>query len=432
MTFGQTSPVTMTMTDSPAQFIHIADLRIGLYIHIDLGWMSHPFPLNSFKLQSPEQISTIRTLGLARIRYSPEKSDPEPVHMQDVAATPKPLSAEENDRQQRKARLNEQNASLKACERQYSQAARSYKQILEQVSSQPDKSRAQAQSLIEDIKGNLLGLEESSIRLLSEQNGDHASLHSINVTVLSLLLGQACELAHADLQELGVGALLHDNGKQDLPSRLRWDDAQFSTAERTLYQAHVSHGIAHGKRIGLSRAALLCIAQHHESVNGSGYPMGVANEQISPMARVVALINQYDKLCNPGNPAESLTPHEALSILFTRMKSSFDVRTMSVFIRMMGVYPPGSIVQLSDERYAMVVSVNSSRPLKPRLIIYDAQIAKDEALIVDLEQYADLGVKRSVKPTQLPRAVMDYLSPRQHICYFFERASSLTGGDGLS
>ena len=98
----------------------------------------------------------------------------------------------------------------------------------------------------------------------------------------------------------------------------------------------------------------------------------------------------------------------------------------------MGVYPPGSIVQLSDERYAMVVSVNSSRPLKPRLIIYDAQIAKDEALIVDLEQYADLGVKRSVKPTQLPRAVMDYLSPRQHICYFFERASSLTGGDGLS
>jgi hypothetical protein len=102
---------------------------------------------------------------------------------------------------------------------------------------------------------------------------------------------------------------------------------------------------------------------------------------------------------------------------------------MGIFIRMMGVYPPGSVVQLNDERYAMVVSVNSSRPLKPRLIIYDPQISKEEALVVDLEQQPNLGVRRSIKPIQLPRQVMDYLSPRQHICYFFERASSLAGGE---
>jgi len=410
----------------------VTDLRIGLFIHIDLGWMSHPFPLSSFKLQSPEQITAIRSLGIERIRYSPEKSDPEPTSVEKRDPTPLPTSPEDEERRRRNALLSEQNASLKACERQYSQAAKRYKLVLEHAKTQPDKSLAECQSLIEGVMGELLGLEESSIRLLSEQSGDRASLHSINVLVLSLLLGQACGLAAADLQELGIGALLHDIGKQELPSRLHWDDEQFSTAERKLYQAHVNHGMAQGKKLALSRAALLCIAQHHEAANASGYPMRLSNDKISPLARIVALINQYDNLCNPANPAASQTPHEALSILFTRMKSRFDGQTMSAFIRMMGVYPPGTVVQLTDERYAIVVSVNSSRPLKPRLLIHDSQIPKEEALIVDLEQHTDLGVKRSIKPIQLSRQVMDYLSPRQHICYFFERASSLTAGDDLS
>jgi hypothetical protein len=76
-----------------------------------------------------------------------------------------------------------------------------------------------------------------------------------------------------------------------------------------------------------------------------------------------------------------------------------------------------------DARYAMVVSVNSSRPLRPRIVVHEPSVPKDEALIVDLEQAKDLGIKRSVRPLQLPKATIDYLSPRQRICYFFERAA---------
>ncbi|MBK8744888.1 HD-GYP domain-containing protein [Propionivibrio sp.] len=420
------------MSDSKAQFIDVADLRIGLFVYIDLGWMSHPFPLSSFKIHSPEQIATIRTLGIERIRYSPEKSDPEPEAVKTIEAPPAPLSPQEKERERRQLLVGEQNASLKVCERQYSQAAKSYKQLLEQAKAQPDKSYAQSQVLVDEAIRQLQGLEESSIRLLSEQAGDRASLHSINVLVLSLLLGKACGLGEADLQGLGIGALLHDIGKQELPNRLRWDDEQFSSAEKKLHQEHVRHGIALGIKMELPSAALQCIAQHHEAANGNGYPMRLSGEQISPLARILTLTNQYDSLCNPGNPAAAQTPHEALSTIFTRLKGRFDAQTMSVFIRMMGVYPPGSAVQLTDDRYAMVVSVNSSRPLKPRLIIYNPQIPKAEALVVDLEQQADLGVKRSIKPIQLPRQALDYLSPRQHICYFFERASSLAGGDDTS
>jgi putative nucleotidyltransferase with HDIG domain len=417
------------MPELQAQFIDVADLRIGLYVYIDLGWMSHPFPLSSFKIQSADQIETIRSLGVDRIRYSPEKSDPVLVPVAEPVQKIEAVSPADLARQKHRALLEEQVASLRVCERKYSQASKCYKQLLAEARQQPHKSLEQSRLLVEGVTQQLRGLEEVSIRLLSEQVGDRASLHSINVLVLSLLLGRACGLSDDEQQELGAGALLHDIGKQDLPNRLRWSDEHFSTAERNLYQEHVGKGVALAKEMGLSPAALLCIAQHHEAANGSGFPMRLAGDRISPLASIVALTNQYDNLCNPANPAAALTPHEALSVLFAQMKARFDARTMSVFIRMMGVYPPGTVVQLTDERFAIVVSVNSSRPLKPSLIIFDPQVPKDEALVVDLEHEPALGVRRSIKPILLTRQVMSYLSPRKHICYFFERARVADAGD---
>jgi hypothetical protein len=104
------------------------------------------------------------------------------------------------------------------------------------------------------------------------------------------------------------------------------------------------------------------------------------------------------------------------------MKARFDAVVLGAFIRMMGVYPPGSVVQLVNDRFAIVVSVNSARPLRPRVIVHDASVPKDEALILDLEHHPQLGIRRSLKPTQLPKSALDYLSPRQRVCYFFERA----------
>jgi hypothetical protein len=88
---------------------------------------------------------------------------------------------------------------------------------------------------------------------------------------------------------------------------------------------------------------------------------------------------------------------------------------------MMGVYPPGSIIQLLDDRIAMVMTVNSSRPLKPRILVHDSKIPMHEALIVDLENAPELGIRRSLKPTELNTDSIDYLMPRQRVCYFFER-----------
>lgn len=428
------------MGDSQTQLIDVSLLRVGMYVHLDIGWMDHPFSLNSFRIQAQEQIDVIRSLGIERIRYAPDKSDPESIlpGIPAEEATPGELEQPPSDaepephtaiappaqaaKQWRRDILAKQHTSLQVCERQFAGATRAYKQIAESVHGRPEASREQAESLIHGFVSEILGDHEACIRLLSEKAGDKGSLHSVNVTVISLLLGRAAGLGEEEMLQLGVGALLHDIGKSELPARLRRNDDDFLDAERQIYREHVAHGIALAGRMGLPENAILAIAQHHEFEDGSGYPGRIKGDAISPLGRIVAIVNHYDNLCNPFNPARALTPHEALSLMFTQMKSKFYATTMAQFIRMMGVYPPGSVVQLTDQRYALVVSVNSTRPLRPHIAIHDPQVPRDETIVVDLETEPDIGIRRSLKPLQLPRSAYDYLSPRKRMCYFFERA----------
>jgi putative nucleotidyltransferase with HDIG domain len=426
----------MLVPEGDASFVDVDELRIGLFVHLDLGWMKHPFALGSFKITEQSQIATIRGLGLGRIRWSPEKSDPPP--QATAAAVPPSLDASnaepavatssneeielaETARQHREQMVL-QRASLKVCERQFVNASRQYRKLLDNVERNPVAARKETEETVGSMVGKLLEQEESAIRLLSESVGDKGSFHAVNVTVLSLLLGKAMNLDSEALRQLGTGALLHDIGKLTLPDRLRWRDANFSKAERSLYQEHVAHGLTLGRAMGLEAPILTIMGQHHEWADGRGFPGGLTGDSISPLARIVGLVNHYDALCNPGNPIQAVTPHEALSLIFAQMKKQFDGTVLMQFIRMMGVYPPGSVIELNDGRFAIVVSVNSSRPLKPRILIHDKRVARDDAPVHDLEHCADIGIRRSLKPLQLPKVAYDYLSPRQRSCYFFERA----------
>ena len=172
--------------------------------------------------------------------------------------------------------------------------------------------------------------------------------------------------------------------------------------------------------MGLAPGAMLVLAQHHEHADGSGFPLHLNTDRMTAGARIVSLVNRYDNLCNPHFAARALTPHESIALMFAQGKSKFDTAILGAFIRMMGVYPAGSTVQLTDDRYAMVVGVNSTRPLKPRVLVHDARVPRDEALIVDLEATQGLGIRRSIKPSQLPLASLEYLAPRPRTAYFFE------------
>lgn len=434
----------MTDKEQDAFWVDLSDLYIGLYVEIDLGWMAHPFPTGSFKISTDKQIETLRELGLTRIRSVPSKSDLAPVSDSQLQAQANAqalikaqqahAAALQEQRRLRAQTLAAQQQSLLQCERRFAESARSYRKAVELMHNDPKGAAQQAHSAVAGFVSEMLADGESAIRLLSEAAGDKSALHPINVTVVSLLLGKAMWLSAAELQDLGVAAFLHDVGKIQLPERVRWLEDNFSTAELKLYQEHVAQSVQLGRAMELSRASLLAIAQHHELADGTGFPSRVKVESMTAGARILALVNRYDNLCNPTRPGAALTPHESLALIFAQLKTRFDKAALSAFIRMMGVYPPGSVVQLTDDRYASVVSCNSSRPLKPRVLVCDTKVPIDEALLLNLDGQTDLGIRRSLKPGQLPAAARDYLSPRQRMVYFFEpaRADSIDAMEALA
>ena len=420
------------MAESKTVFVDVAKLRIGMFVYLDLGWMSHPFPSSSFKIGNEKQLETIRSLNLMRVRCSVEKSDPEPSAsgvsgeaeanlMASAADVAGQVQIDAQQAAKRRDQLAAQKLRFSRCEEGFARATQACVQAMGCVSTQPDVARTKSQAIVSEIVDQMIGDGESMIHLLSDGSGERAALHPVNVTVISLLLGKAMMLSEPQMQVLGLAALWHDVGKAQLPERVRWRDPSFTVMEDKVHQEHVALSVAAAQRMGLSATVQQGIAQHHEMVDGSGFPLGLRGDGMSLPARILALVNRYDNLCNSANPNLALTPHEALALIFAQNRTRFDGASLNAFIRLMGVYPPGSVVQLVDDRYALVMSVNAARPLRPQVVVYDPDVPKDEALILNLEQVPEYGIKRSLKPLHLPQAALSYLSPRKRISYFFEQ-----------
>jgi putative nucleotidyltransferase with HDIG domain len=405
--------------------IAVEDLRVGMFIQLDGGWLSHPFPLSNFRIASADQITTLQGLGLKQLRWVPEKSE---LHDEAAAAEAAAKAAAagaavpspaEREAEQRRQDLHRQRDAAQRCERQHAEAARAWREATDAVAARPQDASRTTEALTRAILDKMLDADEIGIRLVAG-GGDRAAAHALNVSVISLLIARTLGLAESDLLDLGTGALMHDVGKAEVADRFRHAEEGFGANEMAAYRDHVAKGVAMGQRMGLSAGALRVLAQHHEHADGSGFPLKLAGERITMAARVVALVNRYDNLCNPQARTLALTPHEAVSVLFAQGRQRFDATVLNAFIRMMGVYPAGSLVQLTDDRFAMVVGVNSSRPLKPRVLVHEPRVPRSEALLLDLEQMPDLGIRRSLPASKLPAPTIEYLDPRPRVSYYFE------------
>jgi hypothetical protein len=109
--------------------------------------------------------------------------------------------------------------------------------------------------------------------------------------------------------------------------------------------------------------------------------------------------------------------------MFTKQRAWFDKDYLALFIRILGVYPPGTVVQLSNGALGLVISSNPTNQLRPSLVLYDPEIPKKEALVVDLSEEPDLKIEKSIRPAHLPAEIFDYLSLRTRITYFVNPAS---------
>lgn len=411
----------------PNAYISPDQLCVGLYIQLDLAWWEHNFAFNNFKIKDAGQIKSLRALGLQRLRYDPERSDCEPLSLNGHTpiiepSTPANLTPQQQAAAVRAEKLKALRKRLAQVDRRFIQAGQQIKALNQTLRSRPEEALKQAGEIVGGMVDTLLTGSGAVLHSINSKAAEEHYYHALNVTTLSLLLGRQLGLNSEDCHTLGLGALLHDIGKLQIPSKVLLKNEPLTRPEQQLLQLHCEFGLRMGQKLMFDDEVLRIIHEHHEYCDGSGYPRQLHEAGIARLSRLVCITNHFDNLCNPLNPRNALTPHEALGLMFKHQQSRFDAVALKAFIRVMGVYPPGSLVALDDERFGIVLGMNPSTPLKPTLIVYDETIPKAEALIVDLEQEPTLSIAACMRPTQLPAAALEYLNPRQQVSYFVEPA----------
>lgn len=420
------------------QRIGIEQVRVGLYIRLE-SWTDHPFLFSSFKIRNEKQVQVLRSLGLSHVLYEPEKSDLAPLPLPKVETPPPPpqpiapeVAAMWAEKKARREKIMAQREALGRCETKFFAGASSVKSLLRNLFSRTGESIQQAQELVGDMVDSMLEDKDVVLHLMNTKAGDEGTYyHALNITMLALILAREAKLSPEEMRVLGLGTLLHDIGKEKIPSQILLKKSPWTMAERNFYQQHVLYGIEMAKQLpGIPAAALQVIAQHHELLDGSGYPGKLKGEQIGRAARIAIIVNAFDNYCNSSNLAEAMTPAETISFMFRKEQGKYDPALMQLFVRCMGVYPPGSVVQLNDGQIGLVMSVNPGRLLQPSLLLYDPDVPKEEALWLDLSETPEYSVAKTLRPAELEKAVLDYLNPRARICYYADNGRSPSRSQG--
>lgn len=426
--------------------ITMNQLCVGLYVELDLKWFEHPFAFSRFKIKSEEQISTLRSLGLHSVRYKPELSDvtPPPATGNAAGAAAAGTSASGTSAASAIAalaaaaaaaeaspamlakramleRLKLHRADAARVEAAFSNTARAIRDIEKNLFSLPEESFKQATVLVTQITDSILSAPELAIHVMGDTAGNEdLYFHSLNVTTLAMMIAREMGLPANVVNLLGLGALFHDIGRKNIPDKILNKTEPYSTAEQNLYEMHAQYGADMAQRMKCPPAVAAIIHDHHELFDGSGYPRKLKGEAIGVLARIAAIANYYDSLCNPFNIATAVTPHEALSMMFAKHRAKFDPKLLQMFIRCLGVYPPGTVVQLSNGMVGMVATVNTARPMKPMLVVYDSAVPRHEAIMVDLERETEFNIVKALRPGQVPPEAYAYLSPRKRVSYYFD------------
>lgn len=410
--------------------IQASQLRVGLYVSLNLGWMDHPFLFSSFKIKTPEQLAAVRRLGLSEIEYLPGRSDVPPLAVDALPADEPPapggadplqeLWQEKRQRMEMHQRYREE---LAQCEKRFVKTAGAVKSIMRNLFTHPREALVEAQGTVEDMLQAFLSEGNLVTHLMGDGLVDEAThMHGLNVSVLSLILGRDAGVDEDGMKELGLGALLHDIGKTRIPTQILQKPDKLTQAELNFLRLHPVYGEELARKLpSFPPRAMDIVRHHHENFDGKGYPDGLTGERIDRLTAIVAIANAYDNYCNPREVARAMTPAEALAHMFKADRNAFDPELLQRFIRCMGIYPPGTVVVLSSGTVGMVVALNTDNLLRPSVLLYDKHVPKQEAVVFDLRRDPEIKIVRSLRPKSLPPEIYDYLNPRTRICYFVDQ-----------
>jgi len=426
-------------------------LRKGVYIELDDSVEKNPFMRKSFTISSQKDILKLKKSLIEKVWVIPGKSDAFPYTEQEYQrllelknkkdnsdATAEEIEeideAESKDgahfvipsKEERKKQQKERKRSIQRCEKKYKENVNKVKNIMNSFRARPAEAIQEVTEMVDETVASLLDESDVAVNVMNELGQDeNAYFHHMNVSVLSLLLGKAFGLSENELKLLGIGALFHDVGKEKVPGPILNKVTPLTKPEFEIYSRHPTYGAEILSKVdNFPNEAIDIVVQHHENVDGSGYPNGLTGDKINILAKITAIANIYDNHCNNKDISLSLTPSEAVAQMFNHQKDEIDELLLEMFIKCLGVYPPATIVLLSDGSYGMVISVNQEDSLHPKVILYNKDIPKEEAIIFDMLDNKEIRIEKAIRPGKLTPEVYDYLSPRKVINYSLDTPNS--------
>lgn len=197
-------------------------------------------------------------------------------------------------------------------------------------------------------------------------SSDYHYKHSVNVAVLSLIIGTELGLNTTDLENLAFGALLSDLGVNQIDASILNKESALSDEEHVRLKKHVEESYLFlNNNTTLNAHVKSIVMHHHERVDGSGYPKGLTGDQIHPLAKIVMIADVYDALTSDRPHRPAYNQHEAIEYIMAHAHNHFDFKIANIFARKIMPYPVGTYVKLSNNQQGIILKNNPQHPLRP-------------------------------------------------------------------
>lgn len=227
---------------------------------------------------------------------------------------------------------------------------------------------------------------------------NRAFIHAINVTILSIVIGSNMGLNRGQMSDLALGAMFHDIGKIELPENVQLDEDGDLPKGLATDEKHTWRGYKRlRKKNEISIIAAHCCLQHHEHIDGSGFPRGLTGDEIHPYAKIVAVANAFDNLIAGDEDTKPMLPHEATELLMSLAGKKFDHEVVVQFLRSVAVYPTGISIKLDNGLVGMIVGQHKGLPSRPIVRVFtkeDGEWESHEVQELDLAKETTLFIQK--------------------------------------
>ncbi|MGH4123113.1 MAG: HD-GYP domain-containing protein [Clostridium sp.] len=251
--------------------------------------------------------------------------------------------------------------------------------IMKNVTGGDKKGTKESLAVVEDLVNYIIELGDVNKSLFDVQTYDNYTyLHSIDTGIMAIYLGMAMNLKESELKELSIGAILHDIGKTKVPKEIITKTGKLTAEEFEEVKKHPTYGRSILKKnLSISSEVLKAVEQHHERVDGKGYPFGLISNEISKYAKIICVCDVYDAISNDRTYREKFNPSDAYELILAGCGNAFDEEIVQKFKETFSVFPLGVCLKLSNGVEGYVIRQNKNFPDRPIIrVLYEAETRK--------------------------------------------------------